>query len=139
MAKTKREKAEEITQRIEEMSNRKKLLLQEAKEEERKQRTRRLCKRGGLLESLLPDTLDLDEDQFRNFLEMTMLTNYARDRFCDAQAGKLSHHSAAQAKTVISDGTDESKSVNPKQSRNNTAAQEAIEPPLTDVTKDVVA
>jgi len=113
--------------------------LHEAKEEERKQRTHRLCKRGGLLESLLPDTINLDDDQFRNFLEMTILTNYARDRFDDAQDGKLSHHSAAQAKSAVSTDVDEAKAVNQKQSRNITAAQEAIEPPLTDATKGIVA
>ena len=139
MAKTKREKAEEIAQQITELGNRKKLLLQEAKEEERKQRTHRLCKRGGLLENLLPDTINLDDDQFRNFLEMTMLTNYARDRFNDAQAGKLSHHSAAQAKTAASTGTGESKVANPKQSGNNTAAQEKKESSQAGVTEDVVA
>jgi len=98
MTKTKREKAEELAQKIEEMTNRKKLLLQEAKEEDRKNRTHRLCKRGGLLESLMPETLDLNDDQFRNFLEMTMLTDYTRSRLSDARSGKLSHHSAAQVK-----------------------------------------
>jgi hypothetical protein len=139
MTKTKRERAEELAVRIEEMSNRKKLLLQEAKEEERKNRTHRLCKRGGLLESLLPDTLNLDDDQFRNFLEMTMLTTYARDRFSDAQAGKLSHHSTAQAKTAASAGIGNSKSINPKQSSNSTDAQMANESPQAGVFEDVVA
>jgi len=96
MAKTKREQAEELEQKIGVMANKKKLLLQAAKEEEKKNRTHRLCKRGGLLESLLPETLELNDNQFRNFLEMTMLTDYTRSRLTDARAGKLSHHSAAQ-------------------------------------------
>ena len=97
MAKTKREQAEELAEKIETMTNRKKLLLQQAKEEEKNNRTHRLCKRAGLLESLLPETLELNDDQFKNFLEMTLLTDYTRSRIADARAGKLSHHSIAQA------------------------------------------
>jgi len=102
MAKTKREQAEELLGKIEEMTNRRKLLLQQAKEEDKNKRTHRLCKRAGLLESLLPETIELNDDQFKNFLEMTMLTDYTRSRVFDARAGKLSHHSATQAKNASS-------------------------------------
>ena len=36
-----------------------KLLLQEQKDEERKKRTHRICVRGAMIESLLPDTIML--------------------------------------------------------------------------------
>ena len=100
MARTKLERAEELEAKIRKMENERKELLQKHKEEERKSRTHRLCKRGGLLESIFPDTLNLTDDQFKNFLEMTMLTEYTRSRYADARSGKLSHHSSTQAKSA---------------------------------------
>ena len=100
MARTKLERAEELEAKIRKMENERKELLQKHKEDERKSRTHRLCKRGGLLESIFPDTLNLTDDQFKNFLEMTMLTEYTRSRCADARSGKLSHHSSTQAKSA---------------------------------------
>ena len=53
-------------------------LIQEQKEQERKDRTNRLCKRMGLFEKLLPDTIPLTEEQFQTFLEETVLTEHSR-------------------------------------------------------------
>jgi len=41
--------------------------MQEQKEQERKDRTNRLCKRMGLFEKLLPDCITLTEEQFQTF------------------------------------------------------------------------
>ena len=38
----------------------------------------RLCKRMGLFEKLLPDTIPLTEEQFKTFLEQTVLTEHSR-------------------------------------------------------------
>ena len=51
--------------------------IQEQKEQERKDRTNRLCKRIGLFEKLLPDTIPLTEEQFKTFLEQTVLTEHS--------------------------------------------------------------
>jgi len=117
MARTKLERAEELEAKIRKMENERKELLQKHKEDERKSRTHRLCKRGGLLESIFPDTLNLTDDQFKNFLEMTMLTEYTRLRYNDARSGKLSHHSSTQAKSAKYNDTAAKEKIN-----NNTAA-----------------
>ena len=71
MAKTKIEKIASIEEEIRQLENKKKRLIQEQKEQERKDRTNRLCKRMGLIEKLLPDTIPLTEEQFKTFVEQT--------------------------------------------------------------------
>ena len=78
MAKTKIEKIASIEEEIKQLENKKKRLIQEQKEQERKDRTNRLCKRMGLFEKLLPDTIPLTEEQFQTFLEQTVLTEHSR-------------------------------------------------------------
>ena len=72
MAKTKIEKIASIEEEIKQLENKKKRLIQEQKEQERKDRTNRLCKRMGFIEKLLPDTIPLTEEQFKTFLEQTI-------------------------------------------------------------------
>ena len=48
-----------IEEEIKQLENKKKRLIQEQKEQERKDRTNRLCKRMGFIEKLLPDTIPL--------------------------------------------------------------------------------
>ena len=78
MAKTKIEKIASIEEEIKQLENKKKRLIQEQKEQERKDRTNRLCKRMGLFEKLLPDTIPLTEEQFKTFLEQTIATEHSR-------------------------------------------------------------
>ncbi len=78
MAKTKIEKLANIDEQMEQLANKRKLILQQHKAQERKDRTKRLCKRAGLLESLLPDTVTLTEEQFKAFLEQTVTTEESR-------------------------------------------------------------
>ena len=63
---------------IRQFENKKKRLIQEQKEQERKEGTNRLCKRMGLFEKLLPDTIPLTEEQFKTFLEQTVMTEHSR-------------------------------------------------------------
>lgn len=67
-----------ITEEIRQLTNKKKRLIQEQKEQERKDRTNRLCKRMGLFEKLLPGTIPLTEEQFKAFLEQTVMTEHSR-------------------------------------------------------------
>lgn len=78
MAKTKAEKIADIELQLEQLENQRKKLVQEQKIQERKDRTKRLCKRMGLFESMLPDTIPLTDEQFKIFLEKTVATEYGR-------------------------------------------------------------
>ena len=67
-----------IEEEIRQLENKKKRLIQEQKEQERKDRTNRLCKRMGFIEKLLPDTIPLTEEQFKTFVEQTIATDHSR-------------------------------------------------------------
>lgn len=78
MAKTKAEKITSIEEEIRQLENRRRQLVQEQKAQERKDRTKRLCRRMGLFESLVPDSIPLTEEQFKTFLEKTVAADHAR-------------------------------------------------------------
>lgn len=78
MTKTKTEKIADIQAQIEQLKNQEKRLVQQQKEQDRKDRTKRLCKRMGLFESMLPDTIPLTDEQFKTFLEKTIATEHSR-------------------------------------------------------------
>lgn len=106
MAKTKTEKIESIENEIQQLENKRKLLIQAQKKEERNARTKRLCKRMGLFESMLPDTIPLTDEQFKIFLEKTVTTEHSR-RILDgltaqnaATATPESAGASAQASTL---------------------------------------
>ena len=77
MGKTISEKIEDTQIEIRQLENRKKLLLQEQKVQERKARTKRLCQRAGLFESMVPSSVTLSDEQYRVFLEKVILSEYA--------------------------------------------------------------
>lgn len=72
------EKIAAAKEEAEQKQNRLKELLQQQKARERKDRTHRLCERGGKLESLLPDLVRLTEEQFESFVEKCLLTSFVR-------------------------------------------------------------
>ena len=76
--KTTVEKIEEAKAKITQYENHMKQLVQKQKQEERKTRTKRLCSRAGLLESMLPDTITLTDEQFKSFLEKTTANDFGR-------------------------------------------------------------
>ena len=78
MAKTKIEKIMSIEEEIRQLENKRKQLIQEQKAQERKDRTKRLCRRMGLFESMIPDTIPLTDEQFKIFLEKTVATEHSR-------------------------------------------------------------
>jgi len=55
-----------------------KRLLQQQKKEERKKRDHRIYKRGGLIESLLPETIGLSDERFSDFIKRTTANDYGR-------------------------------------------------------------
>lgn len=96
MAKTKAEKIAGIEEEIRQLENRRRQLVQEQKAQERKDRTKRLCRRMGLFESLVPDSIPLTEEQFKTFLEQTVATEHSR-RILD---GLTAQNAAAPAAEV---------------------------------------
>ena len=81
MLSKKLEKITKLDEQIEKLQNRRKVMLEEYKEEERKDRSQRFNKYGGLLEKLFPDVLKLSDAQLQSFLEMTLLTDHSRKMF----------------------------------------------------------
>ena len=64
--------------KMEQSENALNLLLQEQKEKDKAARTHRLCKRMGLLESMLPDTITLTDELFEQFLKRTTANDFGR-------------------------------------------------------------
>ncbi|MDE7243997.1 MAG: DUF3847 domain-containing protein [Oscillospiraceae bacterium] len=103
MAKTKAEKIMSIEEEIRQLENKKKRLIQEQKEQERKDRTNRLCKRMGLIEKLLPDIILLTKEQFQTFLEETVLTEHSR-RVLDELTAQNAATAPAQGAGTVGHG-----------------------------------
>jgi butyrate kinase len=101
MTKTKLDRATELEEQIQQMQNRRKLLLQQHKEDERKKRTHRICKRGALLENILPETLTLTDEQIKELLETTLLTKFTRDKLIAIKAKE-----AVSTKTIEANAHD---------------------------------
>ncbi|MDR0325124.1 MAG: DUF3847 domain-containing protein [Oscillospiraceae bacterium] len=53
-------------------------LLGRQRTRDNKARTHRLCKRGGLVEKLLPDLAKLSDEQFDTFVDKTLLTPHTK-------------------------------------------------------------
>ena len=76
--KVKLEKIESLNKEIEALQKEHNDLLKLYKEQEQKERTRRLCSRGGYLESRLPETIALTDNQYKVLLERTLFSDKAR-------------------------------------------------------------
>jgi len=92
---------------IRQLENRQKQLIQKQKEQERKDRTRRLCQRMGLFESMLPDAVNLSDEQFKSFLEKTIATEHSR-RILDGLRARDAKTAANPTHTAQGSGADES-------------------------------
>ena len=79
MAKTKTEKITDIQERIVQLENQKKKLVQEQKDADRRARTKRLCKRHGLLESMLPEIASITDEQYKSLIEKAVDNKFFRD------------------------------------------------------------
>lgn len=108
MAKTKAEKIADIELQLIQLENQRKKLVQEQKAQERKDRTKRLCKRMGLFESMLPETIPLTDEQFQTFLEKTVASEYGH-RILDGLTAQPSTqpHAGNAAYVETQDDTDE--------------------------------
>jgi len=62
--------------------------LQKKKADERKERTSRLCKRGGAVEKLFPELAVIADEQFDVFVKKVLLTDFSKRVIADLQAQK---------------------------------------------------
>jgi len=73
MKSTTEKKIETVKEEIVKLNNRKNVLIQKHKAEERKARTHRLCKRGGYLESKIPELVTMTDEEFYSFVDNELL------------------------------------------------------------------
>ena len=76
--RTLEEQIEQAQKELKQKEARIKELLGRQRSRADKDRTRRLCERGGYLERILPETITLEAEQFNTFLDKTLLTDFAR-------------------------------------------------------------
>ena len=103
MAKTREAKIESYDEQIAELNNRKKQEIQKLKKEQRAARTRRLCSRHGLFESMLPDTITLTDEQFKTFLEEAVANDFGRRTLAKIAKQSGETKKPAKAKTSPQD------------------------------------
>jgi len=72
MPRTTIEKIESVQAQIQQLENERKRLVQRQKEQESKDRTKRLIERGAILESLVPGAAEYTNEQIKAFLEKTV-------------------------------------------------------------------
>jgi hypothetical protein len=112
MTKTTLERIAEQKTRMEQMENELKRLMQRHKAEERKARTKRLCVRAGLLESMLPDTIPLTDGNFKRFLEKTAANDFGRRALANLTAEQKKQTAAAKSADAAASDSGASASVN---------------------------
>ena len=119
MRRTKLERAEVLEVKIKEMENEKKLLLQGHKEDERKNRTRRLCKHAGVLESVVPETASMNDEQLKWLFEQTLTTDFAKIRIGWARNRKPPQSVQNQTPVTVQEPQNHEKSSMPNASTIN--------------------
>ena len=103
MAQSKIEKIASIEQEIKQLKERQKQLQQQHNAQERKDRTKRLCRRMGLFESMLPDTIPLTDEQFKTFLEQTVAAGQSRRLLAELTARNAAEAAPQGAETGTQD------------------------------------
>ena len=88
---------ESIDERIRQLENQKRKILQTRKEQERKARTKRLIERGAILESCIEGLDALTNEQIGIFLGKTVKTEYARKAFAALGAAQSETTAERQA------------------------------------------
>ena len=78
MSQNKTEKIATIEEKIQQLENQRKQLIQKQKEQERKARVKRLIERGAILESFIIDADKYSNEQIQTFLQKTIRTDFAK-------------------------------------------------------------
>ena len=124
MAINKLEKITGIEEEIKKLENRRKKLLQEHKASERKARDHRFCKRGGYMESVIPELAKLTDEQFTTFFRRTTANDFGRKVLNDILMS-ASNKPARPTNQDVNTVADEGKSV---QTQAVNTAAEGINP-----------
>ena len=85
--KTVEQKIAESQAKIQQEQNALRKLQNQQKEQDRKVRNHRLCKRHGLIESLLPDIINLTDKQFEDFVRHHIGNSHGRNKLAEMVAG----------------------------------------------------
>ena len=72
--------------KIRQFENREKIIKQKLSVEERKARNHRLCKRGGFMESLVPELIAMPDEDAKAFLRLALTSEPAQE-FLKKRAG----------------------------------------------------
>jgi len=112
---------EKAQEEIRQKENRIKELVAKQKAEEKKARNHRLCKRHGLLESLLPEIIEITDEQYKSFLERAVANSYGRDILAKIIAqGDKNDTSKAPSATPQTNAIPTAKTANANQNNSNT-------------------
>jgi len=76
----------EAQEKIKQEQNSLKKLQKKQTEQNNKARNHRLCKRHGLLESILPDTIELTDKQFEDFVRHHIANSHGRNKLAEMVA-----------------------------------------------------
>jgi hypothetical protein len=99
------------------LQNRAKEYKQKLKAQERAERTRRICQRGGYLEKVLPDTIPLTGENFQKLIDAALCTNFAKNKLAELLA-EQEKQAAAEGAVPTTQG-DVTPSANPPEARRN--------------------
>ena len=81
-------KLENLSEQMQKLAEQKRFAEQDYKDYIHKTRLRRISKRGAMIESILPETVEFTDAQMKTLLEMTLLSGYARKRIDEMMSGK---------------------------------------------------
>ena len=70
---------EDGKKKLRQLENREKMLRQKLSVEERKARNHRLCKRGGFMESLVPELIAMPDEDAKAFLRLALTSEPAQE------------------------------------------------------------
>ena len=70
---------EDGKKKIRQLENRKKIIKQKLSVEERKARNHRLCKRGGFMESLVPEAKNMTDEEATALLRLALTSEPVRE------------------------------------------------------------
>ena len=70
---------EDGKKKIRQFENREKIIKQKLSVEERKARNHRLCKRGGFMESLVPELITMTDEDAQTFFRLALTSEPARE------------------------------------------------------------
>ena len=112
MAKNRMEKIADYEDKISKLKEQMKMEMQKQKKDERNNRTKRLCTRHGLMEKLMPDLINLTDEQFEVFVKTGINTSYGKKRLSEI----LGHNgnSAPQTLADFTEATASGTSINPQ-------------------------